>query len=88
MPAAAAAHGVTASSVHHLEGKIVSVNRTSHTFRMRDHHRGIVKIQAVARTRYERLSGFRALHKGLRVDVTANRSNGHWVALKIERRHR
>lgn len=68
-----------------FEGKITSVNAGKHTFKMNDHHRGIVKIKANSSTRYEHLSGFGALHKGLKVDVKAHKTNGKWVADKIDR---
>ena len=80
LPATAAA-----STRHEFEGPIVSVNRDRHTFKMSDRHRGIVKIKANSETRYEDLSGFNALDKGLRVDVKAKRSNGRWIAIEIDR---
>ena len=74
-----------ASSRDTFEGKITKVNRDKHTFKMNDHHRGIVKIKANGQTRYEHLSGFGALHKGLKVDVKAHRNSGRWIADKIDR---
>ena len=71
---------------HDFEGPITHIiSRDRHTFRMDDHHRGIVRIKANSNTVYEHLSGFGALHKGLRVDVHAHRSNGRWIADKIDR---
>lgn len=85
-PASVAAPATaSAKSLHEFEGRILSVNRDAHRFRMRDRHHGIVRIKVNSRTRYEHLSGFGALHKGLRVDVEARRSNGSWVAVEIER---
>jgi len=85
-PASVAAPAMaSAKSLHEFEGRILSVNRDAHRFRMRDRHHGIVRIKVNRRTRYENLSGFGALHKGLRVDVEARRSNGSWVAVEIER---
>ena len=37
-------------------------------------------------TRFERISGFSGLRKGLtRVEATVKRSNGRWVATSVER---
>jgi hypothetical protein len=79
LPAAAGA-----STRHEFQGPIISVNRDKHTFRMTDEPRGPVKIKASMSTRFERLSGFGALHMGLRVDVKAHRKDGRWIADKIE----
>jgi len=91
--AAASPKAVRASSLHEFKGRIVSINRDRHTFRMRRggtgtyaENRPAVKIKATRKTRYERpLHNFRDLHKGLRIHVKAKRSNGRWVAVKIER---
>ena len=83
--ATATPKAVAASSQDKFEGKITSVNGGNHTFKMNDHHRGNVKIKANGSTRYEHLSGFGALHKGLKVDVKAHKSNGKWVADKIDK---
>jgi hypothetical protein len=91
--ATATPNAARASSLHEFKGRIVSINRDRHTFRMRRggtgtyaEHRPAVKIKATRKTRYERpLHNFRDLHKGLRVRVKAKRSNGRWVAVKIER---
>ena len=61
--ATATPRAVAASSQDKFEGKITSVNGSKHTFKMNDHHRGIVKIKANNSTRYEHLSGFGALHR-------------------------
>ena len=78
---------VTASSVHReFDGPITSINGGNHTFRMNAEHRGIVKIKANRKTRYEHpLNGFGDLHVGLRVDVNAHKKNGRWIADKIDR---
>ena len=84
-PAVASPKAVMASKEDSLQGPITKVNRAKHTFKLNDHHRGIVKIKANKRTRYEQLSGFGALHKGLKVDVNAHKKSGRWIADKIDR---
>jgi hypothetical protein len=94
MPGAAATpRAVRASSLHEFKGRIVSISPDRHTFRMRrggtgtySEQRPTRKIKATRKTRYERpLHSFRDLREGLRVQVTARRSNGRWIAVKIER---
>jgi hypothetical protein len=83
----------TASSLREFKGRIVSINRDRHTFRIRRGRSGpygearpAKKIKATRKTRYERpLRHFSDLHKGLRIHVKAKRKNGRWVAVKIER---
>ena len=68
-----------------FEGTVVSVDRDSRTFRLRDSERGTVRIKVTRRTRFERISGFRGLRAGLRnVEATVRRSNGRWVATHVE----
>lgn len=74
-----------AAAIHEFEGPVLSVDRVARTFRMRDHHRGVVRIRATRSTRYDELRGFSSLHRGLRVDVEARRVSGAWVAREIER---
>ena len=68
-----------------FEGTVVSVNRDSRTFRLRDSERGTVRIKVTSRTRYQRIAGFRGLRAGLRnVEATVRRSDGRWVASHVE----
>jgi hypothetical protein len=87
---AAAAFSVAApaasAQTREYEGTIVSVDRSAHTFRIKDAERGTVRVRVTSRTRFERLSGFSALRSGLsNVETTVRRSNGRWVAVAVER---
>jgi hypothetical protein len=80
-PAAAA----PAASAREFEGTVVAVNRDARTFSLRDEGR-TVRIKVTRRTRYERLSGFGALRRGMTgIEAIARRSNGRWVATLVER---
>jgi hypothetical protein len=69
-----------------FEGRIVSVDRAHKTFRIHDAERGTKRVKVTSRTRFHRVAGFSALHAGLRrIEVTAHRSNGRWVATLVER---
>jgi hypothetical protein len=83
---ATAAPTASASAAREYEGTVVSVKRDARTFRLRDSERGTIRIKVRRSTRFERLSGFSALHAGQRnIEATVRRSNGRWVALSVER---
>jgi len=69
-----------------FEGRVVSVDRAHKTFRLHDAERGTKRIKVTRNTSFERIAGFSALKAGMRrVEVTARRSNGRWVASHVER---
>jgi len=69
-----------------FEGRIVSVNREAKTFRIHDSERGTKRIKVTGNTQFERVNGFAGLHAGQRrIEVTAKRKNGRWVASLVER---
>jgi hypothetical protein len=84
---AALTAGVPAASAatRSYEGTVVSVNRDSNTFRLRDSERGTVTIKVTSSTRFERVT-FASLRAGQRrIEATVRRSNGRWVATEVER---
>ena len=86
MPATAAAPTASASALKQFEGTVASVNREAHTFRLRDAQAGTKRIKVTSKTRFQRIAGFAALKPGMRrVEATVKRSNGRWVATKVER---
>ena len=86
MSALAVSTGVASAATRQYEGTVVSVNRDARTFRLHDSERGTIRIKVTRSTRFERISGFSGLRKGLkRVEATVRRSNGRWVATEVER---
>jgi hypothetical protein len=86
--AAALAIGAPAATAatREYEGTVVSVDRSSRTFRLHDSERGTVRVRVTSRTRFERVAGFSGLRAGQRnIEVVVRRSNGRWVALEVER---
>ena len=74
------------AATRQYEGTVVSVNRSARTFQLRDSERGTVRVKVVSSTRFERVSGFSGLRAGQRnIEVTVRRSNGRWVAVRVER---
>ena len=79
-PAAAGA------ATRQYEGTVRSVDRDSRTFRLHDSERGTIRIKVTRSTRFERLSGFGALHAGqTEIEAIVRRSGGRWIALEVER---
>src|SRR3954462_783362 len=84
-PAATAAPAAQAAT-RQFEGTVVSVNRDARTFRLRDAQAGTKRIKVTSNTRFQRIAGFSAPKPGMkRVEATVKRSNGRWVATKVER---
>jgi hypothetical protein len=76
----------TQSQLREYEGRIVSVNRSARTFRLRDSERGTITVKVNRNTRFERLAGFSGLRAGQnRIEVQVRRSNGAWLAREVER---
>lgn len=83
---AAVAAAPASAAAAQFEGRIVSVNRDAKTFRINDSERGTKRIKVTGNTAFERINGFAGLHKGMRrIEVTAKRTNGRWVATRVER---
>jgi hypothetical protein len=86
LAAASLAAPAAASAATQYEGTVVSVNRDNRTFRLHDSERGTIRIKVTRNTVFERISGFGALRVGMnRVEATVKRSDGRWVATRIER---
>ncbi len=80
-----AVSSASAATVRHFEGRVLSVDRTAKTFRLRDSERGTVTVFVVSSTRFNRTS-FAAVKTGRSVEVTVRRVSGHWQASKVEPR--
>ena len=84
--AGAATERTASAAAREFEGTVVSVNRDARTFRLRDAERGTVRIKVTRNTRFERVNGLAGLKPGAkRIEATAKRQNGAWVALEVER---
>jgi hypothetical protein len=86
LPATAAAPSASSAALRQFEGTVVSVNDGARTFRLRDSERGTKTIKVTSSTNFQRIAGFSAIKPGMkRVEATVKRSNGRWVATKVER---
>jgi hypothetical protein len=73
-----------ATAARHFEGRVTSVNPERQTFRIRRASGARVRFKVTSATRFERIAGFSALRRGLAVEVTSRRTDGGWVARKVE----
>src|SRR3954463_7419937 len=78
-----AVSSASAASVRHFEGRVLSVDRSAKSFRLRDSERGTVTVFVVQSPRFTRPS-FAAVKTGRSVEVTVRRVSGRWQASKVE----
>jgi hypothetical protein len=82
----AAGAPAASAQTREYEGTVVSVDRDSRTFRLRDSERGTVRVRVTSRTRFERINGLSGLRAGqTNIETIVRRSNGRWIALEVER---
>jgi hypothetical protein len=74
------------AAVRHIDGTVVSKNADDHSFRIRTQNGNRIRIKVTAITRFQRLAGFGALHKGLGVEVDAKSTSNGLVATQVETR--
>jgi Domain of unknown function (DUF5666) len=73
------------AAVRHLDGTIVSKNAGNHSFQIKTQS-GNVRIRVTSSTKFQRISGFGGLHKGLAVEVEATSTSNGLVATHVETR--
>jgi uncharacterized membrane protein YgcG len=74
------------AAVRHIDGTVVSKNADDHSFRIRTQNGNRIRIKVTSTTRFERLAGFGALHKGLAVEVDAKSTSNGLVGTQVEAR--
>lgn len=74
------------AAVRHIDGTVVSKNADDRSFRIRTQNGNRIRIKVTSNTRFERLAGFGALHKGLAVEVDAKSTSGGLVATQVQTR--
>lgn len=71
------------AALRHIDGTVVSKNSDNRTFKMSTQS-GTIRIKVNGTTKFERLSGFGALRKGLAIEVDAAKTSRGLVAKQIE----
>jgi uncharacterized protein DUF5666 len=73
------------AALRHIDGTVVSKNSDNRTFKLSTQS-GTVRIKVNGTTEFERIAGFGALHKGMRIEVEAQSTSSGLVAKQIEPR--
>jgi hypothetical protein len=66
-----------------LEGRVLSVNKTARTFRLRDSERGTATIVVTRSTKFDHIR-FSQVRPGKLLEVRYRLTNGRKVATKVE----
>jgi hypothetical protein len=78
--------GAGAVTLKHFDGTVLSKNGQAQTFRLRTESGREVKLRVNATTRFERIAGgFSGLHRGLRVEADARRTDNGLLARQVGR---
>jgi hypothetical protein len=76
-----------AVTLKHFDGTVLSKNRQADTFRLRTESGREVKFRVNATTQFERIAGgFSGLHRGLRIEVDARRTDNGLLARHVQTR--
>jgi uncharacterized membrane protein YgcG len=72
------------AALRHIDGTVVSKNSDNRTFKLRTQNGNSLRIKVNGATVFERVAGFGALHKGMQIEVDAQRTDGGLVAKRVE----
>ena len=77
------------AALRHFDGTVLSKNSDSRTFRIETEQGRNVKFRVNRSTEFERIpGGFSGLHRGLRVEVDAKRTDNGLLARQVEKHRR
>jgi len=74
------------AALRHIDGTVVSKNAENHSFLITTRSGSQVRIKVNSSTKFQRISGFGGLHKGLAVEVEAKSTSSGLVATQVETR--
>lgn len=74
------------AALRHIDGTVVSKNPDSRSFKISTQNGNRLLIKVNGATVFERIAGFGALHKGMRIEVDAKTSADGLLAKQIETR--
>lgn len=73
-----------AAALRHIDGTVVSKYSGDHSFRLATQNGNRIRIRVNGKTQFERIGGLGALHKGMRIEVDARRTDNGLVAKHVE----
>ena len=83
---AALAASEAQAALRHFDGTVIAKNADAKTFRIRTESGNRVRFQVNRATEFERIpGGFSGLHRGLRVEVDAKRTDNGLLAKQVEK---
>jgi hypothetical protein len=74
------------AALRHIDGTVVSKNSDNRTFNLTTQNGNTVRIKVNGATKFERIAGFGALHKGMRIEVDAQPTDSGLLAKQVETR--
>jgi hypothetical protein len=74
------------AALRHIDGIVVSKSADSHSFKLRTQSGSQVRIRVTSSTKFQRISGFGGLRKGLAIEVEAKSTASGLVATHVETR--
>lgn len=72
------------AALRHIDGTVVSKNSDNRTFKLRTQNGNTVRVKVNGTTKFERIAGFSALRKGMRIEVDAQTTSGGLLAKQVE----
>lgn len=72
------------AALRHIDGAVVSKNSADRTFKVKTQGGSQVRIKVNSTTKFDRIAGFGALHKGMAIQVEAQRTSGGLIAKHVE----
>jgi len=72
------------AALRHIDGTVVSKNSDNRTLRISTQSGNTIRIKVNGTTEFERIAGFGALHKGMRIEVDAQTTSNGLLAKQIE----
>ena len=83
---AALAASQAQAALRHFDGTVIGKNADAKTFQIRSESGNRVRFQVNRATEFERIQGgFSGLHRGLRVEVNAKRTDSGLLAKQVEK---
>jgi hypothetical protein len=73
-------------ALQHIDGTVVSKNSDNRTFRISTQSGNKIRIKVNGTTKFDRIAGFGALHKGMKIEVEAQSTANGLVAKQVEPR--
>ncbi len=72
------------AALRHIDGTVVSKNSADRTFKITTQGGSQVRIKVNGTTEFERIAGFGALSKGMKIEVDAQQTSNGLVAKQVE----